>query len=452
MDRRADVVVVGAGFAGLTAARQIRAAGASVLVMEARDRVGGRTLNADIGEGRIVEMGGQWIGPTQDRVAKLAAELGVDTFPTYHEGSHLMQLEDGELRRYSEPFPPLEEGPQRVFDAALAELGGLAETVVLERPWDTPDAERLDGLTLESWLRDRVAVGSARDLLRHSAEAMATAPATELSLLDTLFHVGAAGGFDAMLNVAGGAQQDRFIGGSQLIPLKIAEELGEAVALGSPVRAIERRSRGALVRSDEFGVEADRVIVAVAPMLAGRIAYDPPLSPQRDGLTQRMPHGSVIKVNVVYEAPFWREEGLSGEAFVPGAPVSYVLDNSPPEGSPGVLVGLIEAERARHLGRESPEARQQTVLDSLAGSFGPRAARPERYLELDWSTEEWTRGCYAAHMVPGTWTAFGPALREPCDLIHWAGTETALHWAGYLDGAVGSGERAATEVLEALGS
>jgi monoamine oxidase len=449
---RSDLAVVGAGFAGLAAARELAAAGVTITVLEARDRVGGRTLNADIGDGKIVEMGGQWIGPGQERVAKFGADVGVEVYPTYYEGDHLTTWDDGVVLRHADAELPLEPADRLALDAALADLGELADGVVLERPWESEDAARLDGLTVESWLRDKVKPGRAQELLRFGIEAIHTTPAIELSMLNTLYHLQACNGWEAVMSVAGGAQQDRFAGGSQAIPLRIAEELGESVVLGSPVRQIEQNGRGVRIRSDLLDVEAERVIVALPPLLAGRIAYDPPLPAQRDGLMQRMPHGSVIKVNVVYDEPFWREDGLSGEAFGPGADLSYTLDNSPPDGSPGVIVGFIDSNRARRLGGQPEEVRRGVVLDALVDWFGPRAAEPQRYLDLDWSAEPWTRGCYAAHMVPGGWTAFGPALREPCGPIHWAGSETAIRWAGYMDGAVESGTRAAAEVMEVLGA
>lgn len=449
---RTDVVVVGAGFAGLAAARDVVAAGLTVTVLEARDRVGGRTLNADIGDGKIVEMGGQWIGPGQDHVAKLAAEVGAGTFPTYYEGDHLTTFSDGVVRRHADAELPLEPSARQAVDAALVELGELADAMVLERPWESPDAERLDGLTVESWLRERVAVEPARDLLRFAIEAIHTTPAGELSMLNTAVQLQASNGWESLMSVEGGAQQDRIVGGSQLIALRMAEELGNSIVLEAPVREIQQRANGVRVRSDRTTVDADRAIVALPPMLAGRVAYDPPLPALRDGLMQRMPHGSVIKVNVVYDEPFWRDAGLSGEAFAPGSPISYALDNSPPDGAPGVIVGFIDSVRARRLGSKTEDERRKAVLDSLSHWFGPRAGRPEQYLELDWSKEPWTRGCYAGHMAPGAWTAFGSALREPCGLVHWAGSETAVRWAGYMDGAIESGARAAGEVTKILGA
>jgi monoamine oxidase len=194
-------------------------------------------------------------------------------------------------------------------------------------------------------------------------------------------------------------------------------------------------------------VTAARVIVAVPPTLAGRITYDPPLPAVRDQLTQRVPAGSVIKCHAVYDTPFWREAGLTGQATGDRGPVKVVFDNSPPAGSPGVLLAFLEGKAARRLNRVGPAERRDAVLGSLVDFFGPHAAKPVEYVELDWSEEEWTRGCYGAHFPPGVWTQYGPALRAPVGRIHWAGAETATVWSGYMDGAVQSGERAAAEVL-----
>jgi monoamine oxidase len=188
--------------------------------------------------------------------------------------------------------------------------------------------------------------------------------------------------------------------------------------------------------------------VAVPPTLAARIAYDPPLPALRDQLTQRLPMGSVIKVELVYRTPFWRKAGLSGHATSDSGPVGTTFDNSPPDGTPGVLLGFIEADKARRLGTQTLAARRRAVLAEVAELFGAAAARPERYLEHNWAAEPWTRGCYTAVLAPGVWSGFGATpLRAPHEAIHWAGTETSPQFMGTMDGAVKSGRQAALAVL-----
>jgi monoamine oxidase len=253
---------------------------------------------------------------------------------------------------------------------------------------------------------------------------------------------------DALAGTHGGAQQDRFVGGSQRVPIRLAEQLGDRVRLSVPVRRIDQQGTSVTVIADEVRVDAARVIVALPPTLAGRIAYDPPLPGVRDQLTQRVPAGSVIKSHAVYDTAFWRDDGLTGQATGDRGPVKVVFDNSPPGGTPGVLLAFLEGAAARRLNRVDADERRAAVIGSLASFFGPRARDPIEYVELDWSEEEWTRGCYGAHFPPGVWTQYGPALRAPTARIHWAGAETATVWSGYMDGAVQSGERAAAEVIQ----
>jgi monoamine oxidase len=190
--------------------------------------------------------------------------------------------------------------------------------------------------------------------------------------------------------------------------------------------------------------------VAIAPTLAGRIDYAPALPALRDQLTQRVPQGSVIKVEAVYPEPFWRAQGLSGSSYSDGSPIQFTYDNSPPGGRPGVLLGFVAGSEARRLGTLSPAARRRAVLTSFVGLFGPAATHPRSLIEHDWSAEEYTRGCYAGFLPPGVWSDYGSALRAPVGHIHWAGTETAEVFTGYMDGAVRSGERAAVEVRGGL--
>jgi monoamine oxidase len=445
-DSEVDVAVVGAGLAGLVAARELRRAGKSVVVLEARDRVGGRVLNADIGDGKVVEVGGQWAGPTQTRVLALARELGIETFATHTHGESLIEWRS-RLIRYQGAIPRV--NAVVLFDVAQAQtrIDRMAKRVPLDAPWLAPKAKLWDSQTVETWLRRNVVTSGARELLRILVEAVWAADAADVSLLHLLFYTHSAGGFDGLIGTEGGAQQDRFVGGSQLLALKLGEELGDDVVLEAPVRRMEHSASGVRMVADGREFSAGAAIVAVPPALCGRIAYDPPLPAIRDQLTQRMPQGTVIKCMAVYERPFWREAGLSGQATSIEGPVKVIFDNSPPGGSPGVLLGFLEGRQARELGEWRAEARRGAVVDCFRRIFGPDAANPLDYVEKVWAQEEWTRGCYGCYMPPGGWISYGRALRASIGPIHWAGAETATVWNGYMDGAVQSGERAAAEVL-----
>ena len=446
----ADFLVVGAGLAGLVAARELVAAGRSVVVLEARERVGGRILNEEIGGGQVVEVGGQWFGPTQARIAALARSLGVETFPTHNRGDNLIEWR-GRVRRYRGSIPRLDPATLLDLGQARLRLDRLARTVPLEAPWRAPRAARLDAETFAAWIRRNVPTRGARTLLELATQAIWAAEPCELSLLHVLFYVHSGGGFDRLIGIEGGAQQDRFVGGSERLALALAEELGPArVRLASPVRALEQDDEGVRAIVDGGApVTARRAMVAVAPALAGRIAYRPKLPARRDGLTQRMPLGSVVKCMAVYPRPFWRDAGLSGHATSDRGPARAIFDNSPPGGEPGVLLGFLEGRAARELGRAPAGERRAAVLGTFERVFGSAAGRPEAFVERAWAEEEWARGCYGGFFAPGGWTESGPALRAPVGRLHWAGAETATEWCGYMDGAVSSGERAAREVLRA---
>lgn len=464
-----DVAVVGAGLAGLTAARRISAAGHGVLVLEARERVGGRLLNEEIGDGKVVEVGGQWIGPTQDRLAALADELGVETFPTHNAGRHLLEvggkvtsftgaLTDARLTLVRDLSRAISPVALADFEQARGRLDRMARKVPLESPWTAPKAADWDSQTLASWVARNTRTRGARHLFALATEAVWAAEPGDVSLLHVLFYTHSGGGFNTLVGTDGGAQQDRFHGGSQRLALAMAEQLGsERVRLGTPVRRIEHGSQGVVLHGDASdgdpsgtSVRARKAIVAIPPTLAGRIVYDPPLPARRDQLTQRMPQGTVIKTMAIYERPFWREMGLSGQATSEAGPARVVFDNSPPDGSPGVLLGFLEGALARQWGARPAADRRDAVLAGHARLFGEAAAKPVRFVERVWADEEWTRGCYGCLMTPGGWTEYGEALREPIGPLHWAGAETATVWNGYMDGAVGSGEDAARAVLAGL--
>jgi monoamine oxidase len=444
-----DVVVVGAGLAGLTAARRLRQEGRSVLVLEARDRVGGRILNHTFADGTIVELGGQWVGPTQHRVLKLAEELGVATFPSYEEGDHILSV-GGEVRRWQDETFGLDE--EALIDVAetQAALEALAATVPLDAPWDAANARELDAQTVESWLVATMRTEHGLRFWRMLVPALFSAETDQMSLLHFLFYIHSGGMIDMLVATGGGAQDSRVIGGSQAIALRAAAELGDAVRLGCPVHAIRQDASGVEVVLEHDSVPGKRVIVAVPPALAARIRYTPALPGRRDHLTQQVPMGCAIKMQVRYEEPFWREDGLSGFVLSLEDPVTVMFDNSPEDLRSGVLLGFFEGEHATAASLMDAENRRALVLQCFAKYFGERALRPVEYIEKDWTAEEYSRGCYGGRMGTGVWTRYAQALREPVGRIHWAGSETSDVWNGYMDGAVRSGERAATEVLTAL--
>jgi monoamine oxidase len=457
--RSADVVIVGGGFAGLTAARNIRAGGHSVIVLEARDRVGGRVWNHEIGGGLISERGGTFVGPTQDRLMALATALGVQTFKTYDNGNNVY-INGSTKMTYSDTGPLGTAPPDPTAIADLVQvverLDQMSTSVPVDAPWQASSAADWESYTLDRWIKENSTSPSFQALVPLATRPIFGAEPRELSLLFTLFYIASSGNeqnpgtFERNFDTRGGAQESRFVGGSQTIALKIAAQLGSRIVLDSPVRRIVQGSSGVTAYSDKVTVKAERAIVAVPPALAGRIYYEPLLPFQRDQLTQRYGQGTLSKVAAVYSRPFWRDAGLTGQAVDTGGPVSATFDDSPPGGSPGIIFGFVGGDNARSYSAMSPAARRSAVLNQYAKFFGPQALQATNFFETFWSGEEWTRGCPVGIPATGALLAYGPWLRQPVGRIHWAGTETSNYWNGYMDGAVRSGERSAGEVLGEL--
>ena len=447
MSQHAEVGIVGAGLAGLVAARQLVAAGVSVCVLEARSRVGGRTWSRPAADGTLIDLGGQWIGPTQQRMNQLAAELGVETFKTWDIGNNI-QYHAGERLVYSGAIPTADRLVAGDVMEAMLNLNMMAMRISPDAPWTAPEAAALDAQTFATWLDANITTPGARALLELAIQAVFSAEPRDLSLLHVLFYIRSAGGLMDLIGVTGGAQETRFVTGAQTIANQMAEALGERAILNAPVHTITQDASGARIESDTITLTCDRVIVALPPTLAGRLRYRPALPGLRDQLTQRMPMGTVIKAHCIYPTPFWRDEGLTGQASGDTGAVRVTFDNSPPDGRRGVLLGFIEGDEGRLWGQRSLEERRAAVLECLVRYFGEQAGQPLDYIEQSWAEEEYTRGCYAGYMPPGVWSMYGPALRTPIGRIHWAGTETATVWNGYMEGAVQSGERAAAEILD----
>jgi putrescine oxidase len=444
-----EVVVIGGGIAGLTAASELAAAGTDVAVLEARDRVGGRTWNTEIG-GEANELGGQWVAPYQSAMHELLADLEIELFPSFRTGEHVYVDPKGTSHRYDGHDAPMGQVSEKAFEVADAKLDSLAKELDPEAPWEHPDAERLDGITLESWLRDEVSDEMARDLLRSwLAGGFLAKPAHTFSLLQALWMIAGAGGTYELFE-PDQCLAYRVVGGSQLISIRLAERLGERVALNAAVREIRWGEDSVEVETDRVVAKGRRAIVAVPPNLTNSIRFRPALPAWRMRMAQAMSQGSINKVLAVYETPFWREDGLSGQGFAPYELVRELYDNSPPSASAGVLCTFLAGENAERAGRLGTEERRREVLQGMAKYVGARALEPVDYIETDWSAQEWTRGAYGTSFGPGGLTRFRDDIRRPVGSIQWACTDIAGVGHIHMEGAIRSGRRAAESCLEGV--
>lgn len=450
-DNMVDVVVVGAGLSGLVAARELARSGRSVAVLEARDRVGGRTWTIPVGARRY-DIGGQFVGPTQDRVRALATEFGLKLQKVYSDAKHIWELNDKRVE-FTGALPALSGALSLAekFDLVQLDLrmNHLARQVGTAAPWAAADAATLDGMNLAQWLQQHNFSPTTRDFTTVMTRAVLGADPNEVSALFWFWYVAQGDSVDMLIGGDGGAQDSVIVGGSQQISLHLAQGLGEAVRLGQAVRRITQDQAGVQVHTEQGSWRGRYAVVAMPPSMAQAISFEPGLPQARRELQAQACMGRYAKIVLSYEQPFWRTKGYAGDVGSLPGPVVASYDDSSEDGGPALL-GFIGGGAERAWSALSAERRKAAVIEGFVRWFGDEARTPLAYAEKDWTLDDWVRGAPTGIWQPGQLSRLGPALREPVGRIHWAGTETALRWTGYMDGAVRAGGQAAAQVLQLL--
>uniref|UniRef100_A0A3B4ED56 Amine oxidase n=2 Tax=Pygocentrus nattereri TaxID=42514 RepID=A0A3B4ED56_PYGNA len=450
-----DVIVIGGGISGLSAAKLLLESGLNPVVLEARDRVGGRTYTVQNKQTKWVDLGGAYVGPTQNRIFRLAKQYGVKTYKVNEEES-LVHYVKGKSYPFKGPFPPV-WNPLALMDYnnLWRTMDNMGREIPNEAPWRAPHAEEWDKMTMQEFFDKVCWTSAARRFATLFVNVNVTSEPHEVSALWFLWYVKQCGGTMRIFSTTNGGQERKFVGGSSQISECMARELGDRVKLQSAVCSIDQTGDMVVVKTvSEETYKAKYVIVAIPPGLNLKIHFNPELPPLRNQLIHRVPMGSVIKCMVYYRENFWRKKGYCGSMVIEEeeAPIGLTLDDTKPDGTVPAIMGFILARKSRKLAGLTKEERKKRICEIYARVLGSEEAlHPIHYEEKNWCEEEYSGGCYTAYFPPGILTQFGKVLREPVGRLYFAGTETATEWSGYMEGAVQAGERASREILCAMG-
>lgn len=445
----ADVIVIGAGYAGLSAADHLIQNGLRPLLLEARSRVGGRTHTVTAFADHWVDLGGQWIGPGQDHIYRIAERFGRTVWPMYSRGRQVLEIA-GRVKKYRGLIPlNLPPHALAILLFAFYRLEWMASRIPIDQPWNSKNADWLDQRSVGDWLRSSVPNRDARAIMQVAIEAVFASHPDDIGLLHALYYLKSGGGLERLTSSAGGAQQDRIEGGLQGLAEDWCRWLVERnvdIYYEQAVRVIDQSADGVRVITQDRQVSARQVICTVPPALAVEIEFFPKMPSIRDAWCRAMQPGRVIKGFAFYSTPFWRQQSLSGQAVSDQPPVHVAFDATPPTTSHGILLGFIEGRQAAIWSQRSQAERRDVMVQAFTRFFGSQAAHPLAYVDHDWTQEAWSRGCYAGVPGPGVTTSVAHSATQPHGRVHWAGTETATQWNGYIEGAIRSGIRAAQEV------
>lgn len=444
------VIIVGGGFSGIAAAKKLHEAGISFLVLEARDRLGGRVFTKNLSDDLYLDLGGQWIGPTQNRMYQLCEEQGLETFDTYDQGKNILDL-GGKIRTYAGLIPKMDPFSLINLDLILKKLERLARQVDINTPWTHPKANAYDSVSLDYFVRKNSLTKSCEKVIRVGCETIFACELNEISLLHALFYIRSGTSLECLINIKNGAQQHRIKGGMQPLVEQMAHPFLDKIRFNSPVISIEKKEKEVRVICENMEYSTRKIILSVPPPLLAKIRFTPELPVEKRRLLERYAMGHVGKCFMIYGKPFWREKGFSGQVVSDkNSPFQTLFDCSPFDGKFGIVMGFTIGNRAKSYFLQNEMERKSKMQEILEVYFGPEAKHPVNYLDYTMSDETWSSGCYAGLMPTGAWTGFRDAYRKPADPFYFAGTEASTRWNGYIEGAVLAGEAASHQVIESL--
>lgn len=443
-----DVVIIGAGYAGIAAAKKLHEANVDFVVIEARDRIGGRTQTQKLKSGATVDLGAQWIGPTQKNMWQWVDETQTTTYSTYDTGKNILSYKNT-ISTYKGTIPKID--PISLIDLgnAIRKIDKLSKEISLEKPWEHKDAKELDAMTLHTWIKKNMYTEKAKMLFKVGIETVFAAEPQELSLLHALFYSHSGESMESLISIENGAQQTLVVGGTQTLLKKIAVPFEDKIYTDNPVKSITQEE-AVIVETDKLIVRAGKCIATLPPTLYSSIKFNPILPQRKAQLIQRMPMGAAMKCFCIYEKPFWRAKGFSGQIVSDESPVKVTFDCTNSDDDLGVLLVFVEAQDAREFVEKTRLERKRAILEGLVKYFGIEALNVLEYEDKCWTEEEYSRGCYVGNVPPGVITQFEDIIRQPFMHVHFAGTETATKWNGYMEGAILSGHRAVEEVMKKL--
>ncbi|MFD2203421.1 flavin monoamine oxidase family protein [Shivajiella indica] len=441
-----EVIIIGAGFSGISASKKLNQANIPFLVLEARDRLGGRVYTKKLSEDLYLDFGGQWIGPGQDRMYELCREFGLEYYETYDQGNNLLDF-GKKVRKFKGLIPKLDIVSLINLDLVLKKLERMAKSISLEEPWNHPKAMEYDRISLAEFISVNCKTISCKKIVSLALETVFASELNEISLLHALFYIKSGRDLNTLINIKDGAQLHRIVGGMQSLIEKMAAPFHDKIHFNRTVKKILQENEVIKVKGEDFELTCKKLIIAIPPPLVSKLEFEPMLSGKKRQIIDRISMGQVGKCFMVYKKPFWRENDFSGQAFADAnSPFQSIFDCSPKDTKYGILMGFTIAKRAREYFTKSKEERKNIMKGKLIQYYGNEAAEPLLYEDFTMTDEAWSRGCYAGLYPTGAWTGFQNAYSKAEGNILWAGTEASPIWFGYIEGAVRAGESAAESV------